>query len=78
MTDEPVRRYEFGLYREDVNRRLGRLEDDVKRLDAEHETDMDNLAKQEREGRWTWPKILAALAAAATVGGFYLEARGGR
>lgn len=74
MTDEPVRRYEFGIYREDVNRRLERLEADVERIDAQHETDMDNLAKETRERRrWTWQQVLATIGAAAVVAGLWLQ-----
>lgn len=74
-----IRRGEWDRFREDVNRRLDRLERITDALETEHDTDMDQLNRDRRDGRrWTWQQIVAAAAAAATVGGFYLEARGGR
>ena len=72
-----IRRGEWDRFREDVNRRLERLEREVESLETEHETDMDELSRDKRDGRrWTWQQIVAAAAAAATVGGFWFEARG--
>lgn len=72
-----IRRGEWDRFREDVNRRLERLEREVEHLETEHDTDMDQLSRDKRDGRrWTWQQIVAAAAAAATVGGFWIEARG--
>lgn len=72
-------RDELGMFREDTNRRLGRLEQWVEEHEDEHDDEHDERAKEKRDRRrWTWQQIVAAAAAAATVGGFYLESRGGR
>lgn len=77
MPNEPIRRSEFDLYREDVNRRLARLEEAQKELDEEHDTDMKQLVKDKREGRrWTWQQTVATIGAAAVVAGLWLQAAG--
>ena len=62
-------RGELDLFREDVNRRLGHLEEWADDHDDEHNAGL-------RERQWTPTKVVAVLAGAATVGGFWLNAVG--
>lgn len=78
VANEPIRRSEFDLYRDAIRRELDALRRDVDRLEAEHDTDMDGLAKAELERRnakrsdrqWTFGQVvgvISALAALATL-----------
>ncbi len=82
--NEPVRRYEFGLYRQDVERRLSEVERTVRQLDTDHDEDMDALAQRDQErakqaeerSRWTWQQLVAVVSAGAVVGALALQAAG--
>jgi ferric-dicitrate binding protein FerR (iron transport regulator) len=75
--NEPVRRYEFDLYRGEAERRISNLERDLRDLEDEHDTDMENLARERRESRrWTWQQVMAAIGAGGVVVGLFLQARG--
>ncbi|MGH3415571.1 MAG: hypothetical protein ACRDSS_03810 [Actinocrinis sp.] len=83
-----VRSETFELYRDDVNRRLARLEERTDALDTEHDTDMAALATQrateaqaarERRARrreWSWAQLATTVAAAAALGAMCLQALG--
>lgn len=75
MPNEPVRRYEFDLYREDIARRLERLEKRADDHDQDHDDNEEAAAKEARErGRWTRSQIIAVIAAGATLLGLWLQA----
>lgn len=84
--NDVIRQREFDRYREDVNRRLADLERDVAALENEHENDMRAITTQRttelqqagqnrlRHREWTWAQVVGAIAAAAAVAGFWLNA----
>lgn len=75
--NSPVRRREFDLYRSANDRRLDLLENDVRRLAGEHDTDMDGLASAaEERRRWTWQQVVATIGSAALLGALALQAVG--
>jgi hypothetical protein len=84
--NEPVRRYEFELFREELNRWRGRMELRVDDLEDEHDQDMASLATQRstdlqqastrREARreWTWGQILTASGVAVALAALWIQA----
>jgi hypothetical protein len=86
--NEPVRRFEFDLFRDELNRwrdgieiRVDDLEDehdaDVKAIAAQRTTDLQ-AAQEHREHRreWTWGQIAAVAAAGIAALGLCLQAAG--
>lgn len=81
-------RREIDQLRADHVDRFKRVEADVKALEDEHDTDMDTLATQrstelqkaserrQQHREWTWGQVIATVAAAAAVAGFWLQALG--
>lgn len=78
--NEPIRQREFDLYKESTDRRLEWLERAFERLDQEHDTDMDGLAKAAEERRkakrgdrqWTFGQVVGVISALAALGTLWL------
>jgi hypothetical protein len=75
MPNEPIRRDLFEAVQKGVDYRLGRLEEEVRALREQHETDMDELAKRDESRRqWTWQKVTGVVAAAGALAGLWVQA----
>lgn len=88
MGENAVSRYEFELYRRDMERRVARLEGEVEELEDQHDRDMAALAAQRstelrqaharrtHRWEWRWETLIAALVAGAALAGLWFQAAG--
>lgn len=75
MPNEPVRRYEFDLYRGDVERRLGNLERWREAHETEHDEDEEDRVKEAKERRrWSWSQVVAVVSAGILLATLWVQA----
>jgi ferric-dicitrate binding protein FerR (iron transport regulator) len=73
--NDVVRRGEWEQYQRDMERRVSSLEADIKALRTEHDEDMENWEKEQRERRrWTVGQIVAVAGAAIALAALWLQA----
>lgn len=84
--NEPVRRYEFELFRGELNRWREGIDRRVDDLEDEHDSDMDALAAQrttdiqqaharrDQRREWTWGQIVTASGVAVALAALWIQA----
>lgn len=75
MPNEPIRQREFDIYRQAMEQRVWRVEQDLKEFKGAYERAEDAEEQADRErSRWTWQQIVAVIGVAAVLGGLWLQA----
>jgi len=73
--NDVVRRREWEQYQRDMERRVSGLEGELKALRTEHDTDMENWEREQRERRrWTVGQIVAVAGATIALAALWLQA----
>lgn len=75
MPNEPIRRYEFDIYRTATEQRIARVELDLREFKQDYEDDADAEEKADLDrSRWTWQQIVAVVSVAGVLVGLWLQA----